>query len=209
MERPLLFLDVDGPLIPFGASPGRLQRPASGAEVLPDQGNPLLARLDRAVGARLMALGCDLVWASTWGDEANEAVAPRIGLPRLPVVEWPDGFTEDGPRGLHWKTRALVEWAGPRPFIWVDDEISDMDRLWVAAQHRGRRCCIASTRPRASPTMTSPRLLGGSVLSRLLLRQGKAPRGVGGTGTRLAGGLCCCRCPMYRIRCLIGVFLGQ
>ncbi|WP_329127754.1 HAD domain-containing protein [Streptomyces caniferus] len=137
VERPLLFLDVDGPLIPFGASPGRLQRPASGAEVLPDQGNPLLARLDRAVGARLMALGCDLVWASTWGDEANEAVAPRIGLPRLPVVEWPDGFTEDGPRGLHWKTRALVEWAGPRPFIWVDDEISDMDRLWVAAQHRG------------------------------------------------------------------------
>lgn len=32
-----------------------------------------------------MALGCDLVWASAWMDEANEAVAPRIGLPRLPV----------------------------------------------------------------------------------------------------------------------------
>jgi len=84
-----------------------------------------------------MALGCDLVWASTWADEANEAVAPRIGLPRLPVVEWLDVSTEEGPRGLHWKTRDLVEWAGHRPFIWIDDEISAMDRLWAATQHQG------------------------------------------------------------------------
>jgi hypothetical protein len=70
-------------------------------------------------------------------DDANEFVAPRLGLPRLPVVEWPEGPADDGPRGLHWKTRHLVEWAGHRPFIWVDDEISDMDRQWVAAQHQG------------------------------------------------------------------------
>lgn len=77
------------------------------------------------------------MWASTWADEANEAVAPRIGLPRLPVVEWLDVSTEEGPRGLHWKTRDLVEWAGHRPFIWIDDEISAMDRLWAATQHQG------------------------------------------------------------------------
>ncbi|MFG2210345.1 HAD domain-containing protein [Streptomyces sp. NPDC048638] len=137
VERPLLFLDVDGPLIPFGSSPGRLQSPAAGPEVPPDQRNPLLGRLDHAVGPRLLALGCDLVWASTWGEEANESVAPRIGLPRLPVVGWPEASADDGPRGLHWKTRPLVEWAGHHPFIWVDDEISGMDRLWVAAQHQG------------------------------------------------------------------------
>ncbi len=84
-----------------------------------------------------MTLGCHLVWASTWMAEANEAVAPHIGLPRLPVVEWPDACADDSPRGLHWKTRYLVEWANRRPFIWVDDEISAMDRLWVAAQHPG------------------------------------------------------------------------
>lgn len=84
-----------------------------------------------------MALGCHLVWASTWMEEANEAVAPRLGLPRLPVVEWPDACPDDSPRGLHWKTRHLVEWANRRPFVWVDDEISAMDRLWVAAQHPG------------------------------------------------------------------------
>jgi hypothetical protein len=82
-----------------------------------------------------MALGCDLVWATTWMDEANESVGPRIGLPRLPVVEWPEVSTDEGPRGLHWKTRTVVEWADGRPFIWVDDEISAVDRLWVAAQY--------------------------------------------------------------------------
>ncbi|MFI0963867.1 HAD domain-containing protein [Streptomyces sp. NPDC021080] len=131
MERPILFLDVDGPLIPFGPA----SAPASGSEVLPDRGNPLLGRLDPTVGPRLTALGCELVWATTWTDEANESVAPRIGLSRLPVVEWPEASAEAGPRGLHWKTRPLVEWAGDRPFIWVDDEIGPMDRLWVAGQH--------------------------------------------------------------------------
>ncbi|MGW0813945.1 HAD domain-containing protein [Streptomyces viridiviolaceus] len=136
-ERPLLFLDIDGPLIPFGSPTGHPQAANAAATTPADQGNPLLTRLDPGIGARLMALGCDLVWATTWMDEANEAVAPRIGLPRLPVVEWPDAGAEEGPRGLHWKTRPLVEWAASRPFIWIDDEISAMDRLWVAAGHPG------------------------------------------------------------------------
>ncbi|MFD7704797.1 HAD domain-containing protein [Streptomyces caelestis] len=136
-ERPLLFLDVDGPLIPFGSPSGPPQAANAAAATPADQGNSLLTRLDPGTGARLMALGCHLVWATTWMDEANEAVAPRIGPPRLPVVEWPDAGTEDGLRGLRWKTRPLLERAGGRPFIWVDDEINTMDRLWVGASHPG------------------------------------------------------------------------
>ncbi|MFI8301957.1 HAD domain-containing protein [Streptomyces sp. NPDC085927] len=136
-ERPLLFLDVDGPLIPFGSSSGHPQAALADASTPVDQGNPLLKRLDPGIGERLMTLGCRLVWATTWMEEANEAVAPRIGLPKLPVVEWPDSCAEEGPHGLHWKTRPLVEWADGRPFIWVDDEISPMDRLWVTARHPG------------------------------------------------------------------------
>ncbi|MEU0389525.1 HAD domain-containing protein [Streptomyces chartreusis] len=135
-EGPVLFLDVDGPLIPFGSPAGRLEVDAAASTTV-DQGNPLLARLDPGIGARLLALGCRLVWATTWMEEANEVVAPRLGLPRLPVVEWPDVGTEGGPRGLHWKTRPLVEWADGQPFIWVDDEIGDMDHLWVDASHPG------------------------------------------------------------------------
>jgi hypothetical protein len=131
---PVLFLDVDGPLLPFGGPapvPAGSGRP-SGAP----RGNPLLSRLDLGLGPRLLALGCDLVWATTWQDEANEVLAPRLGLPRLPVVRWPEHADAGLPAGLHWKTPALVAWAADRPFVWVDDEIGPMDRLWVDAQHQ-------------------------------------------------------------------------
>jgi hypothetical protein len=126
----LLFLDVDGPLIPFGA-PDRTYPEYDGPPV--PTGHPLLARVDPALGPRLAALGCALVWATTWADDANTCLAPRLGLPPLPVVEWPD---EDEPPGLlHWKTRPLVAWAAGRPFIWVDDELTEADRAWTAAHH--------------------------------------------------------------------------
>ncbi|MFF7868887.1 hypothetical protein ACFZCT_20840 [Streptomyces qaidamensis] len=136
-DRPLLFLDVDGPLIPFGPPSVPSSPAAAGFPTSPDRGNPLLERLDPGLGPRLLALGCRPVWATTWMEEANEVVSPLIGLPRLPVVEWPAPCADEGPNGLHWKTGPLVEWADGRPFIWVDDEIGAMDRLWVDASHPG------------------------------------------------------------------------
>ncbi|WP_330300087.1 hypothetical protein [Streptomyces sp. NBC_00503] len=135
-DRPLLFLDVDGPLIPFGGTGGYPvydpQGPADGA---PE--HPLLSRIDPGLGPRLAALPCELVWATTWEDDANLCVAPRLGLPQLPVVHWPEPSDEDGRGGTHWKTPGLVSRAAGRAFVWVDDEIGAADRRWVRAHHTG------------------------------------------------------------------------
>jgi len=79
------------------------------------------------------------MWASSWMAEANEEIAPRIGLPQLPVMDWPEDSEDQlADDGVHWKTRALVARAARRSFVWVDDEIRDADRAWVALHHPGQ-----------------------------------------------------------------------
>lgn len=68
-NRPLLFLDVDGPLLPFGDDP---QRDLAGTA-----SDSHLARLKPQIGPQLAALPCDLVWATTWEEEADIERAPR------------------------------------------------------------------------------------------------------------------------------------
>ncbi|MFD3543586.1 HAD domain-containing protein [Streptomyces sp. NPDC058662] len=144
--RPLLLLDVDGPLNPFRAAfpalrgyTGHRMHPtvwtARRAPGSRSARRGLKVRLHPSHGARLRALPLELVWATTWMHQANTMIAPHIGLPGdLPVIEWPELFARD-PDGLYWKTRPLLDWAAGRPFAWVDDMITARDRAWVAAHH--------------------------------------------------------------------------
>ncbi|MEV6179359.1 hypothetical protein [Streptomyces sp. NPDC052015] len=135
MRRPLLYLDVDGPLNPYAAKPER--RPAGyttiRAAVRP--GRPLRVWLHPGHGAALLALPYELYWATTWMGEANRWIAPVIGLPELPYVDFGERLFAVRDDLVHWKTEVLVAHAAGRPFAWVDDEQSPADQAYVARHH--------------------------------------------------------------------------
>ncbi|MFC9328499.1 hypothetical protein [Kitasatospora sp. NPDC057015] len=152
--RPALLVDVDGPLNPYAAKPyrrpegyrtHRLLTPAWEAAErrrltewgLPHKEvKPLRVWLNPDHGPALAALPFDLVWATTWEEEANDFLAPLLGLPALPVITWSSPRREPGD-GVFWKTPEIVAWAGGRAFAWVDDQVTDADRAWVEAHHDG------------------------------------------------------------------------
>ncbi|GAA0988241.1 HAD domain-containing protein [Nocardiopsis tropica] len=131
-RRPLLFVDIDGPLNPYD----RGNRSARRAGYVRHSIEGFTVKLKRAHGAALLALPFELVWATTWRDDANTLIGPRIGLPRLPVCEFPSG-DEGAPEPVHFKTPGIVGYAAGRAFAWIDDEVTGADRAWVAERHGG------------------------------------------------------------------------
>ncbi|WP_329351226.1 hypothetical protein OG226_36590 [Streptomyces sp. NBC_01261] len=137
-RRPLLFLDVDGPLNPYAAQPERRPEGYTTIRVtVPDRPRPLRVWLNPAHGPALLDLGYDLCWATTWMAAANRWIAPVVGLPELPYVDFGDGLFAERPDGVHWKTETIVAYAEGRPFAWVDDEQSAPDGEFVTAHHPG------------------------------------------------------------------------
>ncbi|MEU3046644.1 hypothetical protein ABZ705_08945 [Streptomyces sp. NPDC006984] len=146
MNRPLLFLDVDGPLNPYAAKPQRrpegyttLRVPRNGPyedDRSLSSRRPLRVWLNPEHGPILLRLGFELCWATTWMDEANRWIAPVLGLPELPFVDFGDVLFQERPDGVHWKTGRLVDYAGGRPFAWVDDEQSEPGQAYVSAHHQ-------------------------------------------------------------------------
>ncbi|WP_030246392.1 hypothetical protein [Streptomyces sp. NRRL S-350] len=162
-SKPLLLLDVDGPLNPFAAPKRRPDgytthrvRPtwwvqkqeglaaaqakavtrAKHAKRPVGRVKPMRVWLNPLHGPELLGLPYELVWATGWMSEANTHIGPNIGLPELPYITWTEMFRAD-PDGLHWKTRDVVAWAAGRPFVWVDDELGPQDAEWIAANHPG------------------------------------------------------------------------
>ena len=134
-QRPIVFLDIDGTLLPLG--PGDRSRAVDDPQAWRAQANPQLSRLRQAPSYDLVRLGGELVWATAWGQDANVVVAPILALGRLPLVDFDEDDDVPLPSGLHWKTASLVRHAAGRPFVWLDDEIRDLDLHWVEAAHPG------------------------------------------------------------------------
>ncbi len=149
MTRPALLIDIDGPLNPWAAKPHRRPEGYSTHCLNPvgikgerwslgHRGKLLRVWLNESHGPELLKLGemFDLVWASTWGSEANRLIGPVLGLPELEYVNfWASSDHPEEPErvdGVYWKTPLIAEWAAGRPFAWVDDEVREADREYLA-----------------------------------------------------------------------------
>lgn len=125
--KPLLVIDVDGVLNRLGARlPGQdhLQRHS----IAPSNSDfAYTLHLDRADGARLLAMTdeFDLAWGTTWEDDANLLIAPHVGLPcTLPVAH--TKLSEGS------KAPGVARLADGRPFVWLDDNLDEFDRAQLA-----------------------------------------------------------------------------
>lgn len=140
--RGLLLLDVDGPLNPWAAP--RNQRPEgyttyrltrdgrwyTGSDIRRHKG--LCVWLHPEHGAQLLALaaetGLSPVWATTWLSEANRLIGPSIGLPELPVIDFPEDDLQRTAGSAswrlegRWKYPGVAQHAGDLPIAWLDDE---------------------------------------------------------------------------------------
>lgn len=124
-ERPLLLLDVDGPLNPYQSRiPPLGYRKARQAS----RHARVHVRLNPEHGALLCGFaeshGVELAWATLWGpDRANALIGSFIGLPELAGVDFsPDDQTLVDRYGDSWKFGYVEHWARGRPLAWLDDE---------------------------------------------------------------------------------------
>jgi hypothetical protein len=142
--RPALLLDVDGVLNPYAApecppgyhehryQPGLLWGPRGLRVWLNPEHGPMLTGFAQEYGL-------ELVWATTWEQQASEWIAPRVGLPGdLAVIRFGTGAVVKRPK--------VEQWAGDRPYAWFDDMFTEADLEW-AADRADREVLLVPIRP--------------------------------------------------------------
>jgi hypothetical protein len=131
--RPLLLLDVDGPLNAFGgpysgrpAPDGYQMHRIRDRSFTDKHGRPwvqggLRLWLNPDHGRMLLALAdmVELAWCTAWRETANQYISPTIGLPELPVVALPDGWQRV--TDSIWKRPGVDAFATGRALAWFDD----------------------------------------------------------------------------------------
>jgi len=127
MSRPLLLLDVDGVLNPYGTA-----RPPAGYtehHLFPQDDEPV--RVNPAHGAWITEARTvlDVAWATSWNDEANRLLAPLLHITPLPVITMPAA-----PFHPSDKIPLIAAYARQRPAAWIDDLHTPEAHDWAATR---------------------------------------------------------------------------
>jgi hypothetical protein len=146
--RPLLLIDVDGVLNVINRSQSQKTYEIFRAGATEKMSQGFTVRFRRELSGWLAELGehFHLVWCTTWDHMANTELTQHLGLPHLPVIPTFEASNNQGcypglPPLIHWKTPAVIQYVGERPFAWIDDDFSPVDQDWA----RRRTLDIAPT----------------------------------------------------------------
>lgn len=150
--KPLLLVDVDGPLNPYRGKPSRRPEGYLTHRLTPKNwiGKPLRLWLNPEHGPMLTkfaaANNMELAWATTWEHEANTLIGPRIGLTEnWPVIE----FAGDLRVLTLWKFAAVRDYAVGRELVWFDDDFNSYKQAkenFLQAR-AGMRTCLHHVSP--------------------------------------------------------------
>lgn len=141
VAKPLLFVDVDGVLSIYGFDPDRAAGEGSWQMV-----DGIIHVIAHGSGERLIKLAehFELVWATGWGERANDFLISLLGLGgRLPVIEFEVRPSTDG--SGHWKLDGLSNFEPDMPAAWIDDGHNDACHEW--ASRRSAPTLLITTDP--------------------------------------------------------------
>src|ERR1035437_2373992 len=123
-DKQILFLDVDGVISPLSHRDPEEYPPIFEEERIGEPWPMYLAKIYRE-WLKDLSTHYELVWGSTWVDIGFKNINTFLELPELPFVDFPD---REKPL---WKLKAVAEYAGERPFVWIDDDISSGAFRWA------------------------------------------------------------------------------
>ncbi|MDD7966565.1 HAD domain-containing protein [Actinomycetospora lemnae] len=117
----MIAIDVDGVLNPDNMSNSRAERLGYQLSKRLRAHRMMRTFWNREHGTQLLRLADDhnaeLVWATYWGEMANDYARWEVGLPELPVID-----LDHATLTTVWKYPSILAFAEGRPLVWFDDE---------------------------------------------------------------------------------------